>query len=155
MKYRRLTARDILRVEDEYSTPSGWRKVYGPATGSKHTIGLHPNPGSEYRRPRPAKVFGKPLMFRKPILKKTWEGYFNDTATTRDSELVLEAVTFLDRNPLRARVVIIDQGNPVAVVMSTGMELAMTQTAPILNLLPASLRSQCKSSLLKRRPAKA
>jgi hypothetical protein len=51
-KYRKLSHRDLLRWKDEYKAPSGkWLSVYGPATGSVHTIGLHPYPGTEYRRP--------------------------------------------------------------------------------------------------------
>lgn len=51
-RYRKLSHRDILRWHDEYRTPSGkWLPVHGPATGSTHTVGLHPYPGTEYRRP--------------------------------------------------------------------------------------------------------
>ena len=50
--YRKLSHRDILRWKDEYRNPSGkWLPVYGPATGSHHTVGMHPTPGTEYRRP--------------------------------------------------------------------------------------------------------
>lgn len=50
--YRKLSHRDTLRWGDEYKTPSGkWLQVHGPATGSVHTVGLHPYPGTEYRRP--------------------------------------------------------------------------------------------------------
>ena len=52
MKYRKLSARDILRWGDEYRTRVGvWIEVHGAATGSLHTVGLHPYPGFEYRRP--------------------------------------------------------------------------------------------------------
>jgi hypothetical protein len=50
--YRRLSHRDILRSGDQYKTSGKWLPVYGPATGSKHLIGNHPYPGTEYRRPR-------------------------------------------------------------------------------------------------------
>lgn len=57
-RYRKLSHRDILRWGDEYKAPSGkWLKVYGPATGSIHTVGSKPwtTPGyplgTEYRRP--------------------------------------------------------------------------------------------------------
>jgi hypothetical protein len=51
-RYRKLSPRDILRWGDEYKTPKGkWLPVYGPATGSNHTVGMHPYQGTEYRRP--------------------------------------------------------------------------------------------------------
>lgn len=51
-RYRKLSHRDILRWGDQYKAPSGkWLSVYGPATGSNHTVGRHPYPGTEYRRP--------------------------------------------------------------------------------------------------------
>lgn len=53
-KYRKLTPRDILRWDDEYKSevpPNRWLKVYGPAVGSRHTVGMHPREGFEYRRP--------------------------------------------------------------------------------------------------------
>lgn len=50
--YRKLSHRDLLRWGDQYKTTWGrWRPVYGPATGSNHTVGMHPYPGTEYRRP--------------------------------------------------------------------------------------------------------
>lgn len=50
--YRKLSRRDILRWGDEYKAPSQeWMRVYGPATGSHHTVGMHPYPFTEYRRP--------------------------------------------------------------------------------------------------------
>jgi hypothetical protein len=58
MTYRKLSSRDILRWEDEYKTEGGtWMKVYGKATGSHHTVGMHPYwPGTEYRRPVPKRT---------------------------------------------------------------------------------------------------
>lgn len=54
-RYRKLSHRDILRWKDEYLTRSGkWIPVYGPATGSNHTVGRHPYSGTEYRRPVPS-----------------------------------------------------------------------------------------------------
>jgi hypothetical protein len=51
-RYRKLSPRDILRWHDEYLTPSGkWLPIYGRASGSWHTVGRHPYPGTEYRRP--------------------------------------------------------------------------------------------------------
>lgn len=52
-RYMKLSSRNVLRWGDEYKAPSGkWLPVYGPATGSVHTVGMHPHPGTEYRRPR-------------------------------------------------------------------------------------------------------
>ena len=52
VKYRKLSERDILRWGDEYRPypEKKWIQVHGPATGSLHTVGLHPYPGFEYRR---------------------------------------------------------------------------------------------------------
>lgn len=52
IRHRKLSRRDILRWGDEYQASSGkWLPVYGPATGSNHTVGMHPYRDTEYRRP--------------------------------------------------------------------------------------------------------
>ena len=52
-RYKKLSPRNILRWGDEWlHVESGkWMPVYGPATGSLHTVGQHPYGTFQYRRP--------------------------------------------------------------------------------------------------------